>query len=328
MSALRSGNCRAACLALAGLLVAAGALLPVRLPAQTVGSAEERFRAANELARSGDYPKALAGYAALAAAGGESASLYWNWAQAAVGARRSGRGALGAAAGARAGPGGSRRRARDRARARGAQPRPGRDRARATGSRRPRGPPLPPRPRRAGAPRAVARRPRGRALSPASVAVARSRRALAALGVLTAAVPIAGGFARPTAAVVRRGAPLFDAASPTAEATGSLREGEVVPVLDAAATGCGSRTTPARAAGPTSRTCAGSTGHRARSTEIRPHVEWGMVSAAGASADPVLHHSWVAGKELPGRAGTRVAVNPATQQAFARGEPARRRAGD
>ena len=44
---------------------------------------------------------------------------------------------------------------------------------------------------------------------------------------------MAASFARPTAVVVRRGAPLLDAASPTAEATGSLREGEVVPVLQA-----------------------------------------------------------------------------------------------
>jgi len=42
-----------------------------------------------------------------------------------------------------------------------------------------------------------------------------------------------------------------------------------------------------------------------------------MPSAAGASADLPVYHSWVAGKELPGRAGTRPAVNPATQQAFA-----------
>jgi succinate-semialdehyde dehydrogenase/glutarate-semialdehyde dehydrogenase len=41
-----------------------------------------------------------------------------------------------------------------------------------------------------------------------------------------------------------------------------------------------------------------------------------MVSAA-PSAGPVVHHSWVAGRELPGRGGTRQAVNPATQQAFA-----------
>ena len=52
-------------------------------------------------------------------------------------------------------------------------------------------------------------------------------------GLALAAVPIAGSFARPTAAVVRRGAPLVDAASPSAEAVGALREGEVVPVLQA-----------------------------------------------------------------------------------------------
>ena len=52
------------------------------------------------------------------------------------------------------------------------------------------------------------------------------------LGLLAAAVPLAASFSRPTAVVVRRGAPLLDAASPTAEATGSLREGEVVPVLE------------------------------------------------------------------------------------------------
>ena len=32
--------------------------------------------------------------------------------------------------------------------------------------------------------------------------------------------------------MVRRGAPLLPAASPTAEAAGALREGEVVPILD------------------------------------------------------------------------------------------------
>jgi hypothetical protein len=52
------------------------------------------------------------------------------------------------------------------------------------------------------------------------------------LGLLAAAVPLAASFARPTAAVVRRGAPLLDSASPTAETTGSLREGEVAPVLE------------------------------------------------------------------------------------------------
>jgi hypothetical protein len=54
-----------------------------------------------------------------------------------------------------------------------------------------------------------------------------------ALGLLAAAVPVAASLTRPTATVVRRGAPLLDSASPTAEPTGSLREGEVVPVLEA-----------------------------------------------------------------------------------------------
>jgi len=62
---------------------------------------------------------------------------------------------------------------------------------------------------------------------------ATAARAALALGVLAGGVPVAASFARPTAAVVRRGAPLLDAASPTAETTGSLREGEVVPVLEA-----------------------------------------------------------------------------------------------
>jgi len=44
--------------------------------------------------------------------------------------------------------------------------------------------------------------------------------------------PLLASLARPTAAVVRRGAPLLDAASPSANPTGTLREGEVVPVLD------------------------------------------------------------------------------------------------
>jgi hypothetical protein len=52
------------------------------------------------------------------------------------------------------------------------------------------------------------------------------------LGLAAAAVPLAASLARPTAAVVRRGAPLLDAASPSANPAGTLREGEVVPVLD------------------------------------------------------------------------------------------------
>ena len=53
---------------------------------------DDRFREANDLVRSGDYPKAIAVYGELAASGQESASLYWNWAQAA-----SARGAMGEA---------------------------------------------------------------------------------------------------------------------------------------------------------------------------------------------------------------------------------------
>ena len=54
-----------------------------------------------------------------------------------------------------------------------------------------------------------------------------------AVGSILAIVPVAGAFARPTGVVVRRGAPLLDAASPTAEGVGTLREGEVVPILEA-----------------------------------------------------------------------------------------------
>jgi hypothetical protein len=53
-----------------------------------------------------------------------------------------------------------------------------------------------------------------------------------ALGVLASAGPAAGALARPTGTVVRRNAPLLDAASPSAEAIGTLREGEVVPILE------------------------------------------------------------------------------------------------
>src|SRR5262249_3277046 len=53
-----------------------------------------------------------------------------------------------------------------------------------------------------------------------------------ALALLVAAVPLAGALARPPGVCVRRAAPLLEAASPTAHAMGSLREGEVVPLLE------------------------------------------------------------------------------------------------
>jgi tetratricopeptide (TPR) repeat protein len=46
--------------------------------------AADRFREANDLVRAGDYPKAIALYQEIASSGQESASLYWNWAQAAA----------------------------------------------------------------------------------------------------------------------------------------------------------------------------------------------------------------------------------------------------
>jgi hypothetical protein len=208
------------------------ALAPALLAAQTRGSREARFRAANELTRSGDFPKAIAGYEALAAAGDESASLYWNWAQAAAARGAQGE-ALWALLRARELDPGDRAVSRDVARVREAL---NLDPAEVAPE------PL----------AAVARAARrvhldhvALALLAASlVAHALARlaglrgarplaAALAALGVLVALVPMAGGLARPTAAVVRRGAPLYDAASPAAEAVASLREGEVVPILEA-----------------------------------------------------------------------------------------------
>jgi hypothetical protein len=196
-------------------------------------SLEDRFRAANELARVGDYPKAVGEYAALARSGAESASLYWNWAQAA-----SARGAPGEAIWALL-------RARelepgDRAVARDVQ------RLRESLNLDPAE--IAPEPL-AGVARASRRLHLDLlaavllALSVGVHVLARLRAGpraaaaaagvLLALGLAAAAIPFAGSFARPTAAVVRRGAPLFDAASPAAEPTGSLREGEVVPVLEA-----------------------------------------------------------------------------------------------
>jgi hypothetical protein len=204
----------------AALVLAAGIALPP----------PERFRAANERARAGDYPAAIAEYEALAAAGVESASLYWNWAQAA-----SSRGARGEALWAvlrarELDPG-------DRAVSREVE------RLRASLNLDPAE--IAPEPLLAAA--RFARRFRLDLLALALLLGSAALRALAprgspgrtaaaaclALGLLAAAVPASSELARPTAVVVRRGAPLMDAASPTAATVGSLREGEVVPLLDA-----------------------------------------------------------------------------------------------
>jgi hypothetical protein len=197
---------------------------------------DERFREANELVRSGDYPKAIALYAALASSGQESASLYWNWAQAATARGAQGE-ALWALLRARDLDPGDRAVVRDVERLREAL---NLDPAEIA-------------PEPLAAVGRWARRFRLDLMAVALLVLSLGAHVLArvrprtgwaggaawtalALGLLTAAVPVAASFARPTAAVVRRAAPLLDAASPTAETTGSLREGEVVPVLETSET--------------------------------------------------------------------------------------------
>jgi len=55
------------------------------------------------------------------------------------------------------------------------------------------------------------------------------------LGAAVALAPLAGSLARGTGVVLRRGAPLGDAATPTSDALSTLREGEVVPILERSA---------------------------------------------------------------------------------------------
>ena len=195
--------------------------------------ADDRFREANDLVRAGDYPKAIALYQEIAASGQESASLYWNWAQAAAARGAQGE-ALWALLRARELDPGDRAVVRDVERLREAL---NLDPAE-----------IAPEPLAAAG--RFARRFRLDLVALVLLAVSilahglvrlGSGRRVAgrvawsalALGLFAAAVPVAASFARPTAAVVRRGAPLLDSASPTAEPTGSRREGEVVPVLEA-----------------------------------------------------------------------------------------------
>jgi len=196
------------------------------------GAGPDRFREANELVRTGDYPRAIAIYGELARSGDESATLYWNWAQAA-----SARGALGeslwALLRARELDPGDRAVERDVERLREAL---NLDRAE-----------LAPEPLAVAA--RFARRFRLDLVALGLLVVSLLSHGAARLGLApraglqvawttfvlalaAAAVPLAGSFARPTAAVVHRGAPLVDAASPSASPIGTLREGEVVPVLE------------------------------------------------------------------------------------------------
>lgn len=212
--------------------VLAVALLAAAAPATSPAPPAARFTHANELARSGDYPKALAAYRGLAASGVESASLYWNWAQ--VASARGERGeALWALLRARELDPGDRAVGREIETVRRAAHL---DPAEVSPD------PL----------ASLARLGRRWHLGLAALALAAlslllhllvrygrgaATSALAwstlVLGLLVALPPLAGGFARPTAVVVTRGARLLDSASPSAETLGSLREAEVVPILDA-----------------------------------------------------------------------------------------------
>jgi hypothetical protein len=196
-----------------------------------VASPDGRFDEATDLARSGDYPAAIELYGALAADGQASPSLYWNWGQAALARGATGE-ALWALLRARELDPGDRAVRREIERLREAL---NLDPAE-----------IAPEPL-AGVAR-LARRYRLDLvaaflllLSVAAHVVARLRpgsrgpTAVAwvalGLGLVIGAAPAAGMLARPTGVVVRRGAPLLDAASPSADAIGTLREGEVVPVL-------------------------------------------------------------------------------------------------
>jgi hypothetical protein len=219
---------RRAVLGLAAFVVML-ALVPVGVA--RAASPQERFRQATDLARSGDYPRALAIYEELAASGFESGPLYWNWSHVAAA-----RGALGEALWALL-------RARevdphDRAVRRELERlREGANLDRAE---------IAPDPLSS-----VARAARQWRLDLVAIALLAlslgahawlrwrrdppSLRPVAwtalAVGLAVALVPVAGSMARPTGAVVHRGAPLLEAASPTAEPLGTLREGEVVPIL-------------------------------------------------------------------------------------------------
>jgi hypothetical protein len=208
---------------LSGAVVAA--LLALAAPAS------ERFREANEAARGGDLPKAIAGYAEVAASGAESASLYWNWSQAAA-ARGAPGESLWALLRARELEPGDKALGREIERVReGANLDPAE---------------IAPEPLLAVG--RISRRFRLGVLAlllgavsialhaaaqrwPGLRSLPRSSALVLALSLIVAVFPVAASFARPTGVVVRRGAPLLDAASATAEAVGALREGESVPIL-------------------------------------------------------------------------------------------------
>ena len=217
--------------ALAGGVLAVTAAPMVSGAGQPDAAAVARFREAGEAVRSGDYPKATAAYRELASSGLESGSLYWNWAQAAAA-----RGATGEALWAllrgrevEPGDGAVRRdveRLREAANLDAAELAPEPLAALALLSRR----------FHLGLACLAA-------LGLSIVLQAGARLALSsqrltgvawaafAVGLGLAVASLTGSFAGPTGVVLRRSAPLLESASLTAESVGSLREGEVVPIL-------------------------------------------------------------------------------------------------
>jgi len=217
-----------------GLRIGLG-LVVAALSASAVGASPgpDRFREANGLARAGDYPKAIALYGEIAASGTESASLYWNWAQAARA-----RGASGEALWALL-------RARELDPADSAVLRD-LEKVREAANLDPAE--IAPQPLAA-----IARFGRRFRLDLAIVGLlalsllahalsrlaggdrrlAGTAGATSALALVLVSLAVLGSLGRPSGVVVLRNAPLLDAASPTAEAVGALREGEVVPILEA-----------------------------------------------------------------------------------------------
>ena len=210
------------------LIAAAVASAQVTAPSATP---EERFRGATRQLQAGDTQKAIGIYRELAAAGVESGSLYWNWAQAAAA-----KGAVGEALWALL-------RARELGDADAAAAREI-DRLRQAANLDVAELAPDPLTALARATRALhldlvalvllavslAGHALARALPAVRWPVATAWVALAA-GLASAGVALAGSRAHPTAVVVRRNVPLADAASPSASALATLREGEVVPVL-------------------------------------------------------------------------------------------------
>jgi len=199
------------------------------VPAVAQDDPAGRFRAANEAARGGDYPAALDAYRSLATDGHEATSLYWNWGQAALARGRHGEALWALLRGRELDPGDARLATEI-------------ERVRTAASLDPAE--IAPEP--LGALVRSGRRLRLDLLALVLLAVslglhlAARRRAgwttgaawiSGVLALLVALPPLAALTTRPTAVIVSPGASLLDAASPSAAVLGTLREGEVVPVL-------------------------------------------------------------------------------------------------